>query len=103
MTDQPTLQDRVAAWHTERFPDAQSYNVMLKATEELGEVAEALNGHLTGGRDGISASRAADVAVCMMVLLGRWFPDTDLIERVEAKLAVLTDPDSGHRSALRKP
>lgn len=101
------LQGRVASWHARRFPAAQPYNVALKAMEEMGELAEALNGHLTqDATDKVTARRgevgaeAADVAICVMVLLGRWFPDRDLLSEVEAKLATLSDPASGHRSAL---
>lgn len=100
------LQQRVAAWHADRFPAAQPYNVMLKAVEELGELAEAVNGTCTADlSDKVTARRgdvpdeAADVAVTLLVLLGRWFAPADLLEAVEAKLAILTDPDSGHRSA----
>lgn len=104
----PPLQQRVSSWHADRFPEAQPFHVALKAMEEMGEVAEALNGHLSGGRGNEATSRrgdvpkeAADVAVCLMVLLGRWFPERDLLAEVEDKLAVLTNPDSGHRSSVR--
>lgn len=99
------LQYRAKWWHMERFPDAQSYNVMIKATEELGEVARAVNGDLVGDPDrdrrGTAPEEAADVVITLMALLGRWYPEYELLDMVEKKLAILCDPNSGHRSALR--
>lgn len=104
-----TLQEQVAWWHRQRFPKAESYHVMIKAMEELGEVAQALNGDLKKNESSVTAGdrdrrgevpkEAADVVVCLMALLGRWYPDHDLLAEVEKKLAILTDPTSGHRSA----
>lgn len=73
--------------------------------EELGEIAEALNGVLTGRdnateRGGSVPDEAADGAVCLMALPGRFFEDADLIDRAEAKPATLSDPSSTHRSSL---
>lgn len=99
-----TLQDRVVAWHAARFPDAGPEHVALKGCEEMGEVAEAVNGLWAGVTGAVGSgdllSEAADVVVCMMALVGRWAPGADLLEAVEAKLAVLSDPSSGHRSAV---
>lgn len=96
------LQEEIAAWHTKRFPDAQSYHVAIKAMEELGEVASEVNGDLkknSDDRGGKTPEEAADVVICLMVLIGRWYPDRDLLVEVQKKLDVLTDPNSGHRSA----
>lgn len=96
------LQEEIAAWHTKRFPDAESYHVAIKAMEELGEVASEVNGDLkknSDDRGGKTPEEAADVVICLMVLLGRWYPGRDLLVEVQKKLDVLTDPDSGHRSA----
>lgn len=97
------LQEEIAAWHTKRFPDAQSYHVAIKAMEELGEVASEVNGDLkknSDNRGGKTPEEAADVVICLMVLLGRWYPGRDLLVEVQKKLDVLTDPNSGHRSAV---
>lgn len=97
------LQSRVGLWHVERFPDAQVEHVALKAAEEVGELASAILGVVgknsaTGGGDPLG--EAADVAICLMVLLDRWIGG-DLLAAVEWKLAVLNDPNSGHRSSVR--
>lgn len=78
-------------------------HVALKTCEEAGEVAKAVNGQVgknaaTGGGD--VAGEAADVLITLLVLLGRWFPDVDLLVEVRAKLTILSDPTSGHPSAL---
>lgn len=97
------LQEAVSAWHTNRFPEAEVYHVMIKAIEELGEVASALNGDLAKNdgrsRDGSVPNEVGDVVICLMVLLGRWYPGHDVLDEVTKKLAILTDPNSGHRSA----
>lgn len=98
-----TLQHRVGTWHQERFPHAQMAHVALKGSEEMGEVASAVIGiagvqSATG--DGDVVSEAADVVICMMVLLDRWFSHADLIEEVEKKLAILNDRNSIHRASL---
>lgn len=98
------LQKRVGDWHRKRFPTAVSYQVALKLGEEMGEVFEAVNHFLDP--DYVSATHsdldvvkeAADVTIVLMVLLDRYF-DADLLNAVEAKLAILTDSNSGHRAA----
>lgn len=99
-----SLQERVTAWHVARFPAAQREHVALKGAEEMGEVASAINGdagkNSATGRGGNAAEEAADVVICMLVLLGRWYPERDLLTEVERKLAILTDPNSGHRASL---
>lgn len=98
------LQARVGAWHASRFPDVQMFHVALKAAEEVGEVAEAVNDVLLGfaQREGRIAEEAADVVIVLMALLERWVPGGDLLAEVERKLAVLNDPTSGHRSAVAR-
>jgi NTP pyrophosphatase (non-canonical NTP hydrolase) len=97
------LQKAVADWHTNRFPEAEPYHVMIKAMEELGEVASALNGDLAKNdgrsREGSVPNEVGDVIICLMVLLGRWYPEHDALLEVMDKLAILTNPNSGHRSA----
>ncbi len=107
MTD---LQAAVTLWQAQRFPLARMEHVALKACEEVGELASAILGHCainsaTGSGDvatgsGDVAAEAADVVICLYALLGRWFPDVNLEDEIRAKLDVLTDPASGHRSAL---
>ncbi len=97
------LQKAVADWHINRFPEAEPYHVMIKAMEELGEVASALNGDLAKNdgrkREGSVPKEVGDVIICLMVLLGRWYPEHDALLEVMEKLNILTDPNSGHRSA----
>lgn len=96
----------IVDWHRARFPEAAMEHVCLKAMEELGEVAQAVNG-VSGrnapGRRGDVAEECADVVVCLIVLLGRWFPEADLLGEVARKAAILVDPNSGHRSAALRP
>jgi len=97
------LQKRLGDWHRRRFPDAEMVNVALKLCEEAGEVARAVNGTIgknsaTGG--GSVPDEAADTVIAAMVLVERWCPGVDLLRRVERKLGVLNDPNSGHPSAL---
>lgn len=103
MVSVSNIQEAVANWHIDRFPEAEAHHVMIKAMEELGEVASALNGDLAKNdgrsRDGSVPNEVGDVMICLMVLLGRWYPGYDVIEEVGKKLAILTDPNSGHRSA----
>jgi hypothetical protein len=96
------LGDLVCDWHRERFPMAEMEHVALKACEEVGEVAKAVNGvagmnSAAGGGD--VGAEAADVVITLLVLLGRWFPHVDLVGEVQARLAILTDPTSGHPAA----
>lgn len=102
MTDFQHLRDQIVAWHTKRFPAAQREHVALKTAEEVGEVASAINADIgansaTGKGD--IAQEAADVIITLMVLMGRWYPEKDLMKEVAAKLDILTDPNSGHRAA----
>ncbi len=100
------LQRRAGAWHRSRFPEAEQHHVALKAIEELGEVAEAVNA--IAGVNSATANgalsvpaEAADVVIALMVLLDRWHT-ADLLVEVATKLLVLEDPGSGHRSAARR-
>lgn len=102
------LQGRIGAWHRRRFPDAKATNVTLKGTEEMGEVAFEVNGlegfsSATGGTGDtkLIAEEAADVVICMMVLVDRWC-NTDLLDEVEKKLLKLEDPNGTHRASLGK-
>lgn len=96
------LQWRAGTWHRDRFPYAQSEHVALKAAEEVGEVARAVNGEVgfnsaTGG--GSVIEEAADVVIALMVLVDRW-TDDDLMAAVDAKLTLLERPGAHRASAL---
>lgn len=102
------LQQLATKWHTQRFPDAIIYEVTTKTAEELGEcAAEVLidfSSHMNLKEkpvDTNAPAEAADVVLALMVLLGRWYPGYDLIEEVAKKLDKLTDPNSGHRAAIK--
>ena len=74
--------------------------VALKTCEEVGELASAVLGLVgtnsaTTGKGDV-AGEAADVVICIMVLLDRWYP-VSLFAAVEAKLAILNDLNSGRQ------
>lgn len=98
-----TLQEAIAAYHVQRFPDARMEHVALKLTEEAGETASAVNGHISGGDYGKGdiVGEAADAVFVALALVGRWFPDRDLLAEVEARLVRNMDPNGGHRSCVR--
>lgn len=99
------IQARAVEWHTKRFPAFVAERVALKLCEEAGEVGRAVNDmhpdSATGRGD--VPSEAGDVLIALLVLLGRWFPDADLLVEAERKLDILTDCDSGHPSAAAPP
>lgn len=94
--------EMVVAWHKARFPTAEPWMVALKASEEVGELASAVLGQFgreSATGDGDVVAEAADVAIALIVLLGRWY-GADLLAAVEEKMKVLTAPHGGHRAAL---
>ena len=102
-TSKHPLQDRVAAWHAARFPSCTIEDIALKATAELGEVADAI---LAEGRDGTHPERAgqilkesADVVITLLAICGR-FGHGDLLAATGAKLQVLETPGGTHPSCL---
>lgn len=102
------LQQLATKWHTQRFPDAIVFEVTTKAAEELGECAAEVLIDKAGSMNlkerpasTQAPAEAADVVLSLMVLLGRWYPGYDLIEEVAKKLDKLTDPNSGHRAAIK--
>lgn len=79
---------------------------MGKATEEIGEFAREVNERFSDpsdyqGNGARMEQEAADLVLVVMALVGRWGNGTDVLDLVEAKLARLNDPMSGHRAALR--
>lgn len=97
------LQKRAGSWHRKRFPNARLELVALKLFEEGGEVASAVLadiGQNSATGDGDVIVEAADVIICLMVLLDRWFDSSDVLAEVDRKLDILNDPTSRHRSAL---
>jgi hypothetical protein len=98
------LQKCAVDWHERRFPGATIGHVGLKLGEEVGEVHSALLaefGFQSATGDGDVVSELADVIINVMVIAGRWYPNESVLERVDQKLRVLLDPNSGHRAALR--
>ncbi len=97
-----SLQAAIAAYHVQRFPQAQVEHVALKLAEEAGEVASAVNGHVSGGDFGKGdvVGEAVHAAFSLLALVGRWFPARDLLAEVETELARYLDPNGGHRSCL---
>lgn len=98
MTD---LQERIAAYHRRRFPTAGPLNVAAKIGEEAGELLSAVNGLIDSSYGkGDAVYEAVDVALAALALVGRWFPDQDVLAEVEARLDRFMDPNGGHRSCL---
>ena len=93
LTKRMTLQDRVAEWHANRWPDAEPANVIAKLFEEGGEVSRAVN----TGR-GSTEEEAGDVGIVMMVLLGRFYPEVNFVQAIEDRFRYITDPANGHRT-----
>lgn len=101
------LQELVTRWHTQMFPDAIVFEVTTKASEELGECSAEVLIDKAGSMNlkekplnTNAPAEAADVVICLMALLGRWYPGYDLMEEVAKKMLKLTDPNSGHRAAM---
>lgn len=96
------LQDRVVAWHRSRFPEATLERQLMKLASEVGEAHDAYIGTFPDEPKDFTLDdvldECADVVICAMAIAGRC--GGDLLLAVERKLAILTDPNSGHRSAL---
>jgi hypothetical protein len=81
------------------------WHVHAKSVSELGEVADALLGDDPDRSDeepanGDVVGECADTMLTLLVLVGRFYPEADLIEAVRRKLDLLSDPTSKHRSSL---
>jgi hypothetical protein len=101
------LQELAGRWHEQRFPDAIVFEVTTKTGEELGELnAEVLIDH--SGSMNLKPTpltthapeEAADVVICLMALMHRWYPEYDLMDEVQRKMEMLTDPSGGHRASI---
>jgi hypothetical protein len=106
-TDLMVMQARATKWHRGRFPDAKAHEPLLKAVEELGELAGAYlatvgtnTAHADRGGEDWLAEESADVVICLLVFLGR-FVNHELGLEVHKKLLRLENPDSGHPAAAR--
>lgn len=97
-----SLQDAIAAYHIQRFPDAGPLNVAAKVGEEAGELLSAVNGMVSGGDYGKGdvVYEAIDVILAVRALLARWFPDVDPDAETETRLVRFLDPNGGHRSCV---
>lgn len=83
--------ERAEDWHRQRFPSATMERVALKLASECGELCDAIIAVASDGeehpeRAGEVGREAADVAIVLLVLLYRYFPDVDLQTEVTAKL-----------------
>lgn len=101
---QNDIRARIKAWHEERFPKATPSVVLNKLMEEVGELSSAYGGTLpddvmTGS--GNPPAEAADVLINLVVLEERW-PEIfgGVWPEVKAKIAVLEDKASDHRSSM---
>lgn len=84
----PTLQRRCVAWHEHRFPDADQWKHFTKVVEEVGEVARAMVGDNEGrpGRGDV-VDECAQVVLTLVTLVGRWYPDRDLLVETLAEMS----------------
>jgi NTP pyrophosphatase (non-canonical NTP hydrolase) len=99
------LQARAVEWHERRFPFASPIGVGLKTAEEVGEVASAILGDFGGESatgKGNAPAEAADVVISLLATLGRWYPDADLEDEIDAKLDDLLTPGK-HRASVPTP
>ena len=96
------LEHRIVLWHQNKFPRATPWQVLAKAMEELGEVAEVLNA--LSGDNSAHPERAvveklfeesADVAIVLVVLIGRYFQQS-LTDHMVEKIGYMDDPHSTH-------
>lgn len=96
------LQERIADYHRRRFPTAGPLNVAAKIGEEAGELLSAVNGLIDSSYGkGDTVYEAVDVVLAALALVGRWFPDRDVLAEVEARLDRFMDPNGGHRSCIK--
>lgn len=100
------LQNRAITWHERRFPNADCAHVGLKLGEETGEVQSAILSDLgsqSATGDGDVLKEIGDVIINCMVIAGRYYKYdmAEILAAVIDKLNILTDPTSGHRSAVR--
>lgn len=84
-----SLQADAAYWHKTNHPDDGIYKMLAKAAEELGELARACIAidEARPGR-GDPGHEAVDTVLVILSLVGRYFPDTDVL----AELAKRVDP-----------
>lgn len=82
------LQRRAAVWHERRYSWADAGVLVEKLAEECGEVARAHVGELERrpGRGDVADEAAQVVLVCLS-LIGRFYPDRDLLADAEKELA----------------
>lgn len=84
----PTLQRRCVAWHEHRFPDADQWKHFTKVVEEIGEVARAMVGdHEDRPGRGDVVDECAQVVLTLVTLVGRWYPDRDLLVETLAEMS----------------
>lgn len=82
-----SMQHRAAAWHTYRYPTATHAILVAKLTEETGELARAFVADWEGrlGRGNVP-DEAAQIVCVLLSLIGRFYPDHDLLDDVYTEL-----------------
>lgn len=84
------LQVRAGTWHARRRPHSSPYRHAVKAMSTMGELAEALDyaaaNPFVPSRNRRVVGAAVEVVVAMLVLIGRWWPDEDLLGAVAERL-----------------
>jgi NTP pyrophosphatase (non-canonical NTP hydrolase) len=80
------LQDRIVAWHEDRFPEKTIWHVLAKLTEEVGELNQAI----TGAEDrrlgrGDPIQEVAQAALVLFTVAGRYL-QVDLLAQVSAEI-----------------
>jgi NTP pyrophosphatase (non-canonical NTP hydrolase) len=83
------FQMRCAAWRTAKFPDDEGSVswVIAKAAEELGELSRAIIGEHEHRPDrGDPVHEAAQVVLVIASLVGRFYPDRNLLEEAYDEL-----------------
>jgi NTP pyrophosphatase (non-canonical NTP hydrolase) len=82
-----SLQSRSTAWRAQHYPDCTPTDVVAKLFEEGGELARAIIGDLEGRPDrGDVGQEAAQVVLVVLSLVGRFYPDIDVLAEVNAEL-----------------
>lgn len=75
-----------AEWHASRFQDHDRWLILAKLTEEVGELARAVIAEHEGrpGRGDVG-QEAAQCVLVLMTLIGRFYPERDLLADVRGE------------------
>jgi NTP pyrophosphatase (non-canonical NTP hydrolase) len=87
------LEMHAATLSRRAFPMADPESIVLKATEEVGELARCVNlksdAHYFADRKVETCKEATDVIVSILCLMGRYHPEFDLAQGISDKLDIL--------------